>query len=81
MKLNQFRSKKIFGIFPLMSLVGLLLGAFAGYLYYNEVGCVSGTCAITSNPWMSTLWGAAMGYLFLDMFRPKEKAKEENPTT
>jgi hypothetical protein len=43
--------------------LGVLLGALAGFLYYWFVGCSSGSCAITSNPYMSILWGAAMGFL------------------
>lgn len=72
MDFKQFINKQIFGKIPVLSLIGLILGAIGGYLYYDLVGCVSGTCAITSNPWMSTLWGAAMGYLLFDMFRKKK---------
>jgi len=46
-----------------MILLGVVLGALAGFLYYKYVGCVNGTCAITSNPYISTLYGAAMGGL------------------
>ncbi|MBN2175993.1 MAG: hypothetical protein JW731_17820 [Bacteroidales bacterium] len=68
------------GIIPLISLIGLILGAVGGYIYYAKVGCVSGTCAITSNPWMSAAWGAAFGYLVFDMFSGKKtsKASESN---
>lgn len=38
-------------------------GAAAGYLYYAFVGCASGTCPITSNPYISTLYGALAGVL------------------
>lgn len=38
-------------------------GALAGYGYYFFVGCVSGTCPITSNPYVSTAYGAAIGAL------------------
>ena len=41
--------------------VGLLLGAAAGFAYYATIGCASGTCPITSNPWISTAWGGLMG--------------------
>ena len=40
-----------------------ILGALAGYAYYHFIGCVSGTCPITSNPYISTGYGAALGLL------------------
>lgn len=61
--------------FSLLTLAGVVTGAFGGYLYYYYVGCVSGTCAITSNPYMSILWGAALGYLIFDMFKKKPKGE------
>ncbi len=69
---NQDKKQSFFSKIPVISLVGLIVGALGGYIYYLEIGCVSGTCAITSNPWMSTLWGAAFGYLVFDMFRGKK---------
>jgi hypothetical protein len=45
------------------TIVGLIIGAVAGYAYFALVGCSSGSCAITSNPWNSTLYGALMGGL------------------
>ena len=47
-----------------MSVVlGILIGAGAGYGYYRVVGCRSGACAITASPWTSTAYGAVMGFL------------------
>jgi len=57
-----------------LTIAGLLLGAIGGYLYYAFVGCASGTCAITSSPTISTLYGALMGGLLLNMFE-KETQK------
>lgn len=48
---------------------GVFLGALGGYLYYYFIGCVSGTCAITSNPLNSTIYGAVMGGLIFSMFK------------
>lgn len=48
--------------------IGIAIGAIAGYLYYFYIGCVSGTCAITSKPLNSTLYGALMGGLIFNMF-------------
>ena len=53
--------------------MGLLLGVTGGYLYYHFIGCTSGTCAITSNPYMSILWGGLMGYLVADIFKIANK--------
>jgi hypothetical protein len=41
----------------------IAIGAAAGYAYYYYVGCVTGTCPITSNPLLSTMYGAFMGWL------------------
>ncbi|AEK22160.1 DUF6132 family protein [Capnocytophaga canimorsus] len=54
-------------------LLGIILGAIAGYLYYHYVGCLSGTCAITSKPINSTLYGAVLGGLLFSMFKNKKK--------
>jgi len=59
-----------------ITIIGLILGALGGYLYYHFIGCVSGTCAITSKPINSTLYGALMGGLLFNMFQ-KEKIKSE----
>lgn len=62
--------KNIKGTVP--QIVGILIGAIAGYVYYAKVGCVSGTCAITSNPWMSIIWGGIIGYLVSGIFKRKK---------
>lgn len=41
--------------------IGVLLGAAAGFAYYAFIGCNSGGCPITSSPWISTLYGSALG--------------------
>jgi len=38
-------------------------GAAMGFAYYYFVGCASGTCPITSNPYVSTAYGALVGLL------------------
>lgn len=39
------------------------VGAALGLAYYRFVGCRSGACAISSSPYVSTLYGAFLGYL------------------
>jgi hypothetical protein len=52
-----------------LTFVGLLVGALLGYVYYHFVGCASGTCAITSTPLNSTLYGALLGWLLFNLFQ------------
>ena len=56
-----------------LTIIGVILGAISGYLYYHFVGCNSGTCAITSKPLNSTLYGALMGGLLLNIFKKENK--------
>ncbi|MCO5288525.1 MAG: DUF6132 family protein [Bacteroidetes bacterium] len=53
-------------------LIGVVLGSVAGYAYYYFVGCKSGTCAITSSPVNSTVYGAVMGVLLLSSFKKED---------
>jgi hypothetical protein len=55
------------------TIIGLLIGAIGGYLYYFYIGCNSGTCPITSQPLNSTLYGALMGGLLFSNFEQKKE--------
>ncbi|WP_339887899.1 DUF6132 family protein [uncultured Flavobacterium sp.] len=48
--------------------IGMVIGLIAGYAYYYFIGCVSGTCAITSKPLNSTLYGGLMSGLLFNIF-------------
>ena len=50
-------------------LIGITLGAVAGFLYWKFIGCSSGTCMITSKPFNSSLYGAVMGFLVAGIFK------------
>lgn len=41
------------------------LGGGAGFAYYSFVGCVTGTCPITSNPYITTAYGALIGIILI----------------
>lgn len=56
----------------LLRIIGIVVGLLGGYLYYRLIGCNSGGCPITSNPWISTLYGGLIGYLLGDLFKKKE---------
>lgn len=49
--------------------LGVVLGGGLGFAYYKFVGCSSGTCPLTSNPWISSIYGAVLGLLISTSFR------------
>lgn len=50
-------------------LIGIGLGSIAGFFYYYFVGCSSGKCAISSNPFVSVPYGGLMGYFISGFFK------------
>ena len=50
----------------IITIIGVIVGAVLGYAYYHYVGCASGTCAITSKPLNSKLYGAVLGGLLFN---------------
>lgn len=58
------------------SLILSLLGGISGYMYWKFVGCVSGTCAITSVWYRATLYGVVMGWLIGDIVNGYFKKEE-----
>lgn len=60
----------------LITFIGLAIGAIGGFLYWKFVGCTSGTCPITSSPINSTLWGALIGGLLLNLFKQESNEKK-----
>ncbi|MCS6967934.1 MAG: DUF6132 family protein [Bernardetiaceae bacterium] len=50
----------------------MLRGGVSGWAYWYYIGCESGTCPITSNPYVSTLYGAFIGLL---LFFPAKTGK------
>ena len=49
------------------SVLIVLAGGAAGYVYYRLAGCRTGACPITANPYLSILYGAVMGALIAGM--------------
>lgn len=57
-------------------------GAVLGYLYHILIGCQSGHCPITANPFISTLYGAVLGFLIAGMVRkPKHDDADQERTS
>ncbi|HQF41412.1 MAG TPA: hypothetical protein PK073_00775 [Ignavibacteriaceae bacterium] len=57
-------------IFPVVA------GASAGYAYYYYIGC-SGSCPISGNPYVSTIYGAFAGFLLIDWKQIFNKNKKQ----
>jgi len=72
-KQTSIWNRRYLKFLTLKSIIGMLVGVVGGYIYYIEIGCKSGSCPITSNPWMTTLWGLLMGYLIGDLFNKEVK--------
>jgi hypothetical protein len=58
--------------------IGALLGATAGFFYWKYVGCLTGTCAITSSPLRSTIYFAMMGALAFSIFKKSSQQQLNN---
>ena len=56
---------KIKKILTLRLLIGLVIGGVLGFAYYYFIGCNSGGCAITSNPYRMTAYGMLFGALLI----------------
>ena len=42
----------------LKTILGAVAGATIGFLMYRFIGCKTGTCPLTANPWTSmVIWG------------------------
>ena len=56
----------------------ILAGGALGYAYYFFIGCNSGSCPITSSPYISTLYGSVIGLVISIPGKKKEKKSNEN---
>jgi hypothetical protein len=45
------------------TVLSALIGAAIGLGYQRLIGCRTGTCPITSSPYVSSLYGALVGFL------------------
>lgn len=48
-------------------ILGPVIGAAIGFGYYKFIGCASGACPITSNLWISIIYGAVMGFMIVSI--------------
>ncbi len=48
----------------LKAVLGAVIGGAAGFIWYRLVGCQTGTCPLSSNPYVSAMIGAAIGLMW-----------------
>jgi Family of unknown function (DUF6132) len=60
----EFLGSPVVGVW-LLRIASVSLGGAAGFLYYKFVGCKTGACPLTGNPWISTLYGAFIGWMIV----------------
>ena len=72
---NKPKQKRWKRYLPMMILA--VVGAVGGFLYYRLVGCASGACPITSNPYISTVYGGVIGTLIGYIVTPGKKKEEQ----
>ncbi|MRT92181.1 DUF6132 family protein [Ancylomarina sp. 16SWW S1-10-2] len=53
-------------------IIGGIIGTIGGFLYWNYVGCTSGTCPIKANWYTMVPYGLVMGVLVGGLFKPKK---------
>jgi len=63
-------------------LIGALIGGIVGYVVlYRFIGCSTGSCRITANPYIATLYGVLIGLLFAGaVTSPSKNLVSENGT-
>jgi len=58
--------------------IGAIVGSVAGFLYWKFVGCVTGSCPITSSPLNSSLYFGFLGAIVASFFKKESVWKEKN---
>jgi hypothetical protein len=58
--------------------IPVVLGSILGYSYYYFIGCNSGSCPITSNPYISTIYGAFLGLILAIPSKKKNENTASN---
>lgn len=61
----------------LLKILPVAAGALLGYAYYYFIGC-NGSCPISGSPFISTLYGAAMGLIWIIPIGEGKKKNDDN---
>lgn len=70
---------KLTGSLVLKKVIPVLGVVILGYSYFYFIGCNSGTCPITGNPYISTFYGSLVVLILVFPMKKKNKnGSEEN---
>ena len=58
-------------------LAGIIVGALGGFLYWQQIGCTTGSCDINSKWHNSTAYGDLIRGLIFSIFRKEKKNGED----
>jgi hypothetical protein len=50
-------------------IVGVLIGGALGYANHRFIGCKTGACPLSADPWISTLYGMLVGGMLGTIFK------------
>jgi gas vesicle protein len=50
-------------------IVGVMIGGALGFANYRFIGCKTGACPLSANPWISTLYGMLIGGMIGSVFK------------
>jgi hypothetical protein len=60
--INKIKDSKYF-------IIGLVVGATGGFLYWKYIGCLDGTCPLASNWLIMTIYGTILGGVLGNIFQ------------
>lgn len=60
------------------TLLGIALGGLGGFLYWKEIGCLTGTCPLQSHWQTMVPYGMLFGYLGADFIQQFTQKKRTN---
>ncbi len=50
-------------------ILGIIVGAAAGFGWHKLVGCSTGSCPLAASPYLSSIFGAVVGALVANALR------------
>ena len=60
----------------LIYVLTIVAGTAGGYLLYRLVGCSTGSCSLTANPYLCIAFGAIFGFLIGIILCPQKKTED-----